>query len=490
MQAPLLPQRVQENSGVANATHKQTSVAWKTVATSFVLGCVTTVAVTLLLVSIHTKLHHIRIGLGRVPSWTGNPGSPENTLRDDLDTCEDYLGWDVDQRFSVVLTADPGTFSGTPEAHFILDNLKYPKEKPHANTVCSGHVVGELMGQPVLVVTTGIGPSAASLCTYEVVTACGSWIKEMVYFGTSGWSPQLGGVLNPPDCSVANDNQRIVRTGDVCISPFTVNWTCKKATWDMQAQGVPNQCTRPREVAGPNATELFGQCMFYKDNTHFNLMLSEELLEAARSYMGAGNFPRRSANVSAQEKRYWSTMSRGTRQPYPDLNPSMPPTVWDYKQCMEVDNQFFFSGVPWELKARDYAAMTLNAGLGLRGSTALSAHDVLAISAMEGIGVAEAMEKYHALSSTRHKIPYTNIRTASNWIHQPVQQTSPGVWEVFEEVPEDFVNGYAYAIASGSAAILTFYQARCIRMAAERLLPPGASCDFKISYNSGHSRVA
>ncbi len=27
------------------------------------------------------------------------------------------------------------------------------------------------------------------------------------------------------------------RLGDVCISPFSVNWTCKKSTWDMQASG-------------------------------------------------------------------------------------------------------------------------------------------------------------------------------------------------------------------------------------------------------------
>jgi len=34
----------------------------------------------------------------------------------------------------------------------------------------------------------------------------------------------------------------------------------------------------------------------------------------------------------------------------------------------------------------------------------------------------EAFGKYNALGSTRHPIPYTHVRTASNWIHQPVQQ--------------------------------------------------------------------
>lgn len=34
----------------------------------------------------------------------------------------------------------------------------------------------------------------------------------------------------------------------------------------------------------------------------------------------------------------------------------------------------------------------------------------------------EALLKYQALSSTTRKIPYTNVRALSNWLHQPVTQ--------------------------------------------------------------------
>ena len=84
--------------------------------------------------------------------------------------------------------------------------------------------------------------------------------------------------------------------------------------------------------------------------------------------------------------------------------------------------QFFYSGVPWESEAREYVAQTLNAATGSSKTRA----DVIAVSAMEGVGVAEALLKYHALSSTQYHIPYTNVRTIANWLHQPITQV--GTW--------------------------------------------------------------
>ncbi len=28
--------------------------------------------------------------------------------------------------------------------------------------------------------------------------------------------------------------------------------------------------------------------------------------------------------------------------------------VWGYKECMEIDGQFFYAGVPWEMVARKW----------------------------------------------------------------------------------------------------------------------------------------
>ena len=41
------------------------------------------------------------------------------------------------------------------EAHFILANLAGRLDKPRSTTVCGGVSTGVLMGQPVVVITTG-----------------------------------------------------------------------------------------------------------------------------------------------------------------------------------------------------------------------------------------------------------------------------------------------------------------------------------------------
>lgn len=61
-----------------------------------------------------------------------------------------------------------------------------------------------------------------------------------------------------------------------------------------------------------------------------------------------------------------------------------PPTVYNYRQCMEIDSQYFYSGAPWDNIARMYVADTLNRG---QNTTSFKKTDVLAVSAMEAIGV-------------------------------------------------------------------------------------------------------
>jgi len=76
--------------------------------------------------------------------------------------------------------------------------------------------------------------------------------------------------------------------------------------------------------------------------------------------------------VQGYEKDYWGYIHNSTNTTY-DLNPKNPPKVYDYKQCVEVDSQFFYSGVPWDMTARNYTALTIN----LAFNTSLTALDVI-----------------------------------------------------------------------------------------------------------------
>eukprot|EP00955_Chlamydomonas_euryale_P039974 351557-Chlamydomonas_euryale.AAC.26 len=128
-----------------------------------------------------------------------------------------------------------------------------------------------------------------------------------------------------------------------------------------------------------------------------NLEFADEIIKASRSYRGQGNFPDRPMAVTKHEMDYWREVAAGTGNEPPDFDEHQPARVWDYTECME----FFYNGVPWELKAREYAAATLKAAavelertsINARQSEALSKSatptSVVAVSAMEAVGVSE-----------------------------------------------------------------------------------------------------
>ncbi len=98
-----------------------------------------------------------------------------------------------------------------------MANLVNATSVPAGASACAGVQYGSMMGQPMLVATTGIGPTAAALCVADLVARCGAHITEIVYSGTSGWTPQRGGVINAPECDKPNPSTAINRCVCVCV---------------------------------------------------------------------------------------------------------------------------------------------------------------------------------------------------------------------------------------------------------------------------------
>jgi len=100
---------------------------------------------------------------------------------------------------------------------------------------------------------------------------CGNQIADIIYVGTSGWSPQNGGVLSvipyerelsslsgssqklptgsatvrEGGCESANPSRAVNRIGDVCLSSGSVNWACKMAKYTEECGWNDDACFLP-----------------------------------------------------------------------------------------------------------------------------------------------------------------------------------------------------------------------------------------------------
>lgn len=95
------------------------------------------------------------------------------------------------------------------------------------------------------------------------------------------------------------------RVGDICVSPYSVNWDCRQASY-LQTCGVSqggNQCVYPEQNYDASASYLFGQCEFY-NITKGELALADEVL-AALAAKGNQYLPRRNGIVQVGPGHAW-----------------------------------------------------------------------------------------------------------------------------------------------------------------------------------------
>lgn len=59
------------------------------------------------------------------------------------------------EEYTVVMVADPGTFSGTPEALHYEESLQNNVSVPSGLLLCPRITVGTLFGQPTIIATSG-----------------------------------------------------------------------------------------------------------------------------------------------------------------------------------------------------------------------------------------------------------------------------------------------------------------------------------------------
>ena len=372
--------------------------------------------------------------------------------------------------------ADPGTFSGSPENMYLLQNIKSLRNASISKAYCESAYIGVLLNQPVAIVSTGIGPLQAASCVQALLSCLGplNIIKEMIYAGTSAFPAAVGGILNPPLCSgsAANPSTTTTEWGDVCITPFALNWDCQQTNWTAQAgPGASNICYAPKDGYGPTASFLYGKCV-YTSAPNSSLVLTKELETASRLAMTTP-LPTNDTELIAYYNSYWNQTIRGTGVNY-NATWSKDFRVKTHTNCAEIDSQFFWSGPPWEWLTRTFSAETLNIAAG--GGAKWTAKDVVYANAMEGIGFLQALEGWNGeVVAPQSMIPYTMIRGHSNYEHLPVAYTGNDTWGYALPIIEYNLmsNSYTYAIQSYSRSLLTMFKSRCLKQG-------GKTCTFSL----------
>ena len=255
---------------------------------------------------------------------------------------------------SVILTANPGTpvlANGLSEATYLSEALANPTAINLEG--CSNVNSGQLFGAPALVVVAGEGPGRPQTCVYALM-ACAAVVKEMIYFGTAGFSPRLGGLLNPPDqCAAPTARGTLVRPGGVCVTTHAVNWDCQGGSWSQMAAAVPNVCSLPGNASQPMCLEEGNPAE--AGNAGWACVPapapappgSRELADELAAAGAAMAKPPPSPAVVDYLKSYWGNVTVGTGFRFA-CGAFAPAAVFTPEQCAEVDSVLWWQGAPWD----------------------------------------------------------------------------------------------------------------------------------------------
>lgn len=368
---------------------------------------------------------------------------------------------------TVIFTAVPSTpESGIGEGIMITKEMK--QTKPIIVPGCYNATVGYLAGRRVVQVVTGEGHATAQMCAFQVLT-CSAVVKEIIFFGIAGFSPRVGGVLDPASgCNPPSkpSPSSIVKPGDICVTNLAINWDCQAGPWDQLAGAFPQECSVPGNpnqpfvnanntvIGGPQGWSCFVNPVPPKGSSELSQTMILGTADAAAV--------KPTAPVKEWTEWYWGNTSFGMNSSFtPNINAS--PTVYPPSMCAELDSVFWWSGLPFEIQARYIVAQAVGAKSSL---------DVIAVSAMEAVGIVAAANNAERLTGI--SVPYTIVRAASNYVHQPVYRSSSAsssnitTWLQGAEIQEPqglATNGPAgmdYAIETGSALVIGGLRARCL----------------------------
>lgn len=354
----------------------------------------------------------------------------------------------VDEPITAFLCADNGTFSGQSELSYVAQTV-FQQESisiPYCQSATFGYTYAagnRIVG--VVLVTTGIGEASAASCTQSLLSNSGYTFSRMIFVGTSGWSPVLGGFLPtaPGGCAPLS-NPTTIAVGSVCVTSAAVDMSCGMCISNpaVDATNLPNECSRPN-CNGHTQESMYGPCI-----QHGSVALANQIRESNSGIV----FPSQPSAVKSGTMAWWAA-----NQAAPQSSRLAPPFVPILTgDCVEADAHQIWVGAPMDYLCREYASEILGT----------NSQFIPCVVAMESTGFLAAVRGYSSFSGD--VIDAVVIRAASNWDMYPLVSATPGsVNDTLRWVQNttytseashlEFVKaGYQYAVNTSNQVILNF----------------------------------
>lgn len=328
-----------------------------------------------------------------------------------------------------IIAADNGTYSGHSELEY-LEAVMIDRAVLNVH-FCQSASQGSIDGVLVLLAYTGIGDVNAAICLQELLMNPQLSFSELIWCGTSGFSPVIGGFDPLNDgCDVLPASVQKLSVGSVCIASASVDMEC--GTCVSNATTSHSECGRP-SCTNHDAQFLYGQCDFTTDPT-----LQMQLAAVAKVTV----LPKMPDVLTAGSTSWWAASQAFVDNSAP-TNPSI------ITSCAEADARQIWVGGRLDYLCREYLSNVLK----------LSPQEVPCVVAMEAVGFHRVLQNYP-------QIPSVVVRGASNWDMYPLVkipiQEGGFLWVqntsyVSDKDHEDFVKaGYQFAIQTTNAVILAY----------------------------------
>jgi purine nucleoside permease len=221
----------------------------------------------------------------------------------------------------------------------------------------------------------GVGKVNSTECMLDLLRHYGgSSIKEVIWSGIAGITPQIGGMLDSAGKLRTASEKTVI--GDVCISYLARDWDLQYSSRYDGTWWIGKSANKSRTSVG-------------------DVKLAEELWKAAQQV----TWPDIPEGPASNIKLYHGE---------PGLRKAK---AFNWLACGEVTGDNFWHGVDEDARARQLVAEFITEVTGKQ----VTASDVFAVTAMEQTGWMNALEDWNKAKNS--DIPFAYSRSSSNFDH-------------------------------------------------------------------------